>query len=68
MKASKVSKKVFLDATALFVLPFLLIVRSSGPFQTYLPYVGRNKTLRAMYRLTNPQATNNRLAFLFSQR
>ncbi len=32
-------------------------------FQAHVPYVGRNNRRRAMYKLTNPQATNNPSAF-----
>ena len=46
----------------------LLIFRINCGFQTYVPYVGRNSTFLAMNKLTNPQATNKRLAFLSSPR
>lgn len=50
------------------ILLFPLIVRINRGLQTYVPYVGRNSTFLAMNRLTNPQATNKRLAFLSSPR
>ena len=52
----------------LLILPFILIFRINGRLQTYFPYVGRNSSLRAMYRLARPQATKTRLAFLSNPR
>jgi len=50
------------------IAPIIPIFRSVGEFQAHEPYVRRASRLRAMYKLTSPQATNNQLAFLSKPR
>ncbi len=44
--------------------PFFVFFALNPEFQAHLSYGGCSKTLRARNRLTSPQATNSRVAFL----
>ena len=57
-------KCLAVESICSFVLPLIPVFGVNGKLQTHLSYVGRNNCLRAMYKFTNPQATNSRLAFL----
>ncbi len=46
------------------LLPFFVFVSPNPEFQAHLSYGGFSKTLRARNRLTSPQATISRVAFL----
>ena len=63
-----IEKYLAFETICSLILPPILNSEANGKLQAQVFYVGRNSCLRAMYKLTSPQATNSRFAFLAKPR